>query len=329
MFVYVGIDEAGYGPRFGPLVVGRATLAVPKLPPWPDADPPRLWQRLSQAVCKSARHANGRLPVADSKKLKTPAAGLRHLERGCLAFAALAGRDTTDLGGWLDALGGDGRRGEGCPPWYALHDGDAWDPLPAAVTPGETAIDRSMLAATCGRIGVTCPGLAAVVLDEPTFNARLRDAHSKAAVSFDLVARHLDHAWRTHGRASPLVVVDRQGGRTAYRDLLSLYLPDVDIAVVRESPEASRYELTRGDRRMHVWFECEAEDRHMPVALASMVSKYTRELMMARLNRYFAAAIDGLKPSAGYGTDGNRFLRDVAPHLPRLGLAMADLRRDA
>jgi hypothetical protein len=329
MFVYVGVDEAGYGPRFGPLVVGRATLVIPNLPAFPESDPPRLWQRLSKAVSRSVGGAKGRLVVADSKKVKTKAAGIRHLERSCLAFAGLAGITAADTAGWLDAMGCDWHGVAECPAWYAANADRPWQPLPSESTPGELAIDRNVLQGTCRRIGVTCPELAAAVVHERSFNHRLTATRSKAAVSFEHVARHLHDAWQTHGEAHPLVVVDRQGGRTDYRELLAMTVPDAEVAVVEQSPERARYELRRGSRKMHVCFETEAEDRHMPVALASMVSKYTRELLMHRLNAYFTHAIAGLAPSAGYGVDGNRFLSEVESHLPRLGLDMGHLRRDA
>ena len=54
-----------------------------------------------------------------------------------------------------------------------------------------------------------------------------------------------------------------------------------------------------------------AEDRSLPVALASMVSKYVRELFMELLNRWWAGRIEDLKPTAGYYADGQRFLRDI------------------
>ena len=41
MLVYAGIDEAGYGPAFGPLTVGCCVLGIPKLEPG-DAPPPAL-----------------------------------------------------------------------------------------------------------------------------------------------------------------------------------------------------------------------------------------------------------------------------------------------
>jgi hypothetical protein len=63
-------------------------------------------------------------------------------------------------------------------------------------------------------------------------------------------------------------------------------------------------------------FEVGADERHLAVSLASMVSKYVRELLMERVNRYFATKSPELKPTAGYWKDGLRFLEDVRRQLP-------------
>ncbi len=58
----------------------------------------------------------------------------------------------------------------------------------------------------------------------------------------------------------------------------------------------------------------------MTVALSSMVSKYVRELMMRRLNRYFAGRMPALKPTAGYPVDAARFLDDTRDLRRREGI---------
>ena len=56
----------------------------------------------------------------------------------------------------------------------------------------------------------------------------------------------------------------------------------------------------------------------LSVALASMHAKYLRERMMESLNRYFnTLAGGGLKPTAGYPVDADRFLADVDGLLDR------------
>ena len=57
------------------------------------------------------------------------------------------------------------------------------------------------------------------------------------------------------------------------------------------------------------------------------MSKYVRELCMNSFNHYWAEQIDGLKPTAGYYQDGQRFLRDIASTAKALGLRREDLVR--
>ena len=330
MFVYAGIDEAGYGPVLGPLVVGRSVFVVPALAY--DAPTPDLWRRLSKAVCKRISDRAGRIAVNDSKKLKTKAAGVRHLEIGCLAFTGLNGPRPETLDRWLDVLGETTHRSLADLPWYAATDSRPWQPLPTASTDGEVAIAVAMLGSCAQRIGVQLGGLGAAVIFEDRFNKMVAATRSKASVSFTFVAGHLLHVWETYGQHRPTVVVDRQGGRTRYRDVLSQSFPGVQVDVIEESPTCSAYELSgrpANARSMTVTFQVDAEEANLPVALASMVSKYTRELLMARLNDYFTSRVPGLAPTAGYAKDGKRFLKELGPHLGKLGLSEDRLRRRA
>jgi len=65
-------------------------------------------------------------------------------------------------------------------------------------------------------------------------------------------------------------------------------------------------------------FEVEADDHYLPVSLASMISKYVRELLMDRMNLYFGSLDAGLRPTAGYWQDGQRFVEELRTRLPHL-----------
>ena len=54
-----------------------------------------------------------------------------------------------------------------------------------------------------------------------------------------------------------------------------------------------------------------AEALAFEVALASMLAKYLRELFVEALNRWFVARVPHLTRTAGYYTDGLRFLGDL------------------
>ena len=332
MYVYAGIDEAGYGPLLGPLVVGRSVLVIPKLDP--DAPAPDLWLRLGKAVCKRISDRAGRIAINDSKKLTTKAAGIRHLELGCLAFASLPDHapihHRTTLLNWLDHLGETGHHATDLPPWYAARDDHPWQTLPAAQTFGEVAVAAGMLRNCSERIGVQLGDLGAAIVFENTFNRMVAATRSKASVSFTYVARHLMHLWQNYSEHRPNVIIDRQGGRTHYRNILAQSFPDTQVDIVEETATSSSYLMfdpAHRRRAMRISFLVDAEQAHLPVALASMVSKYTRELLMARLNHYFTNLVPDLAPTAGYAKDGKRFLQDLQPHLPALGLTRQQLQR--
>ena len=64
--ILAGIDEAGYGPTLGPLVVSVSVFRIPEEHPREQtrAD---LWTSLESVVCR--KRDGHRIPVNDSKKL--------------------------------------------------------------------------------------------------------------------------------------------------------------------------------------------------------------------------------------------------------------------
>ncbi len=76
-----------------------------------------------------------------------------------------------------------------------------------------------------------------------------------------------------------------------------------------------------------VHFEVSAEAFHLPVALASMLSKYLRELFMGRFNGYWRSVAGQIDPTAGYYTDGRRFYEQIAGHVARMGIDEAMIYR--
>ena len=67
----VGLDEAGYGPNLGPLVLGSSACHVPS-----ECGRAVFGRYLSTAVRKAEHKDDGRLLIDDSKKVKDGKAGL-------------------------------------------------------------------------------------------------------------------------------------------------------------------------------------------------------------------------------------------------------------
>ena len=76
----IGIDEAGYGPNLGPLVV---TLASCRIAGDNSCD---LWKLLRPTVRRPTEPADGRVVVGDSKLVYTVARGLHELEASVWAL---------------------------------------------------------------------------------------------------------------------------------------------------------------------------------------------------------------------------------------------------
>jgi ribonuclease HII len=137
-------------------------------------------------------------------------------------------------------------------------------------------------------------------------------------VLFSATARLIQKAFDRFGRDNLQILIDRQGGRVHYRRELQRMFGDMELTILGESQSTSSYELTEGDRRMRIHFAVGADNRFLPVSLASMTSKYVRELLIANINRYFMGFGTELKPTAGYWKDGLRFINDLKTNLPHV-----------
>ena len=101
----------------------------------------------------------------------------------------------------------------------------------------------------------------------------------------------------------------------------------VIVLVRQEGMSRSVYEVLGLTREMHLTFQPRADSEHFCVALASMTSKYLRELLMGEFNQFWQRHVPGVKPTAGYPGDAARFLKDITPAAQRLGISEAALWR--
>ena len=74
-------------------------------------------------------------------------------------------------------------------------------------------------------------------------------------------------------------------------------------------------------------FQPRADGEQFCVALASMVSKYLRELFMGEFNRFWQTHLPDLAPTAGYPADAPRYFAALGPVLEQLGVAADDVWR--
>ena len=308
MTILAGIDEAGFGPLLGPLVVSSCAFSITAASAEED-----LWHVLRKSVGQTRKQLRGRLLIADSKKAYKRSEGLGHLERSVLGALRSLETYPADLAALLAVL---------CPncvtrlweyPWYERA---AHQPLP--IDQPDLRIAAKVFAEDMEAAGMRLVMLASHCLDVAHYNSMIANVRNKAQVLFVTTTRLIQQVLDRFGQQDVHILVDRQGGRVHYREHLLRSFPEMELRIVQETEQRSVYELRSHTRTVHVRFEVGADERHLPVSLASMVSKYIRELLIECMNRYFAEMNPDLKPTAGYWTDGLRFLDDLARCVPDL-----------
>ncbi|GJM25606.1 MAG: hypothetical protein DHS20C16_20210 [Phycisphaerae bacterium] len=305
--IVVGIDEAGYGPLLGPLVVSATAFDVPD-----DIAERDMWSVLSDGVCREPARNETRLPIADSKKLFNRKKGIDTLERTALVMLKAAGRSPKKLRDLVQVLSPDRVDQLLQHPWYAEYD----CAIPTTTTEDDIATRANAVTRCLTSQKVSIRGIFSEVVSEGDFNRRIKITHNKATLLLQAGLRLIQRVQSRMGTRM-IVHVDRQGGRAKYREALMTFFEGQSFKVNTETSTCSAYTLGEGDRSWSIDFTTKGESSHLPIALGSVFSKYLRELLMGAVNSYFKSRIDDLKPTAGYYTDAKRFLTDIAPAIER------------
>ena len=306
---WVGIDEAGYGPNMGPLVMSAVTAQGPSGAPDPD-----LWQDLVLCVDR-AGGARDRLWIDDSKRVTQGKDGIQRLVAVTLALAKtlhpeLAGQQKLSRDELLAALGaGSTADGE----W------DLWQ-----IQPEDTTL------ANWDVVPILKPSTAfweliathVQVVGPRAFNAGLIQHQNKATVHFEAFGKLLKGVWESAAGCTVRVNSDKHGGRHFYHAALMDLFPGLWIERGEEGPEMSRYAIHAEDRNLILQLAPRSDASDGLVALASIVSKCLREIWMKDFNRFWINQFPKLKPTAGYPVDARRFRQSIegecnALRLPR------------
>ena len=317
MAYLIGMDEAGYGPNLGPLVVSASVWQVPEEHLAAD-----WYELLADVIADRSARADPRVAIADSKLLYKPRGGLAGLERGLHICLESLGHKVNSWQAVWAALTADQAGHRHTLPWYANYD----CPVPLDYNSNTLADDTRMFRDGLAAVGMRLIGMASRAVFPPQFNALVEQYDSKAEAlsrtTLDL-ARELLAPLET----GPIhVVCDKHGARSRYAPLLQQQWPDVLIEIHGEAREQSIYRFGPSDRRVEFCFRAKG-DRLVPAALASMASKYLRELAMRAFNAFWGSHIDGLRPTAGYPVDAKRFRADIEPAVAALGIPEASLWR--
>ncbi len=321
----IGTDEAGYAPNLGPLVISATVWSVPGDPQ--DVD---LYKLLRKAVARApavrkpqskvavaagrsseerrspSRRQPSRLVLADSKVLYKPPGGLAELELGVLAALSLAGASPQSWREVWRHLAPDAAHTLDEQPWHV----DFERPLPLAAD--RPRVDRlaARLQAEAEQTGVRLLAVRSRAVFPDRWND-LTDQHNKSTALSMLTLELLSEVLTALGDEPVAVICDKHGGRNFYQPLLQRHVTEHLVEVYGEGPKESIYRWGPSSRRTEVVFRVNAE-RYLPCALASMASKYLRELAMLAFNDYWRRHLPELRPTAGYPLDAGRFKSDIA-----------------
>jgi hypothetical protein len=307
----VGIDEAGYGPNLGPLMIAATVWRAPAAR---RTDPFAL---LAESLGAAAgRTAGGRplVMIEDSKVVYGAGRGLEVLEQSVLAALGNTGRyGSADLPAKWQALwqrlAPSARRDLKKIPWYRHFDAE----VPRAALRSDVDAARGLLKECLRQARITLFDCQARAIFAQTFNRQVARCGSKGQALSQWTVRLMRLATERLPDERILVFCDKHGGRNQYAGLLKAEFPGTLIQVVRESRQESVYRWQADNHHLEARFVANGE-RYLPTALSSMVAKMLRESAMQAFNAFWCQRLPDLKPTAGYPRDAQRF-RDQIRHI--------------
>ena len=183
----------------------------------------------------------------------------------------------------------------------------------------DIGLSATVLSSSMASKNVKLLELQSRCVDVYYFNSRVEQVRNKSRVLFTELCTLIFNFLAKYQTAQPVqIVVDRQGGRINYHQELLRMFPGALLTVLRQDEKMSSYELLYGQKAMRIHFCIKADLKYLPVCLASMASKYLREVLMEAQNNYFCTLCPELQPTAGYWEDGRRFIEELAVRLPAL-----------
>lgn len=324
MTLLIATDEAGYGPRLGPLVIVATAWRLADGHAFEDAD---------AKLCEPIQiDSVGSFHIDDSKRVfKRPKAAAKDsvtissIDRITDAVAHWVSLPipSESFSHWLRTIAPHDFESLIKQPWFK---GLAADNTKNTKAGPDTTSEQLIKHWSQG--GWQLVGLAARVIDAARFNSMLQTVGNKADILSDSTcSMAVELAKRLYKIKDKTVVVrsDRFGGRAYYAGLVQHHCPGYNISVLSETSQASSYRLTADHQKTCppeiVWSFIVKGDSFPPVAMSSIIAKSTRERLMGFFNRYFQDQTESipslgknLMPTAGYAVDATRFLNDLSSY---------------
>ena len=337
--------------RFSPPSLGLAPRTEPRtlfdlLPPEPeeespDADPlaGEIISRFNE-VCAEYCAKNGLFPILDSKKLYV-SGHIAPLECSLLIAARLLLDDRTPtFRRLLDLFAGEKKASAAwespLPPWEVNADFSL--PISEKNSDTERLTETARkVAQALKRVGVELLELRSRRVQPEEFNRILATGRNKSDLLAEVTLRLASESVRRVMKRFPrsevgtrndsgaadiphrvILLCDKLGGRNDYAESLGAFFPNRTVRTLCQSRSLSGYRLDApNESPLIVRFQAKGE-ANLPTALASIASKYLRELSMIPFNNFWREKIPTLRPTAGYPSDAQRFRAEIASLLSRL-----------
>jgi ribonuclease HII len=296
----VGVDENGLGPRLGPLVATAVALDVSPR----GYDPRRL------------KRAGARVGVGDSK-VTSAFGAMAHAEGLALALVErLDGCAPESADALLAAVALDPVQRMRSPCDDESRPQCWGAPMPLPAFGGDVAAGRAILA-RLERAGARPVRARSAVACVRVYNRELARRGSKLCVDLELFERLLLDARGALGR-DVTAICGMVGGIRRYPS----YLARVEVASLETVEESASRSVYRAAGLGELRFEVDCDAGHLPVALASMLGKYVRELLVERQGRFYRGHHPELPAASGYHDPVTaRFVAGTADLRRRLGIA--------
>jgi ribonuclease HII len=313
MPIIAGIDEAGYGPKIGPFVLSSVVMDIPAK----HHNEANIWHIFEDAVSDKIRKRGNRIVVNDSKKVYSQKSGLRLLEETVLSFIWSTKGQITKFSDLLKILSNYNEKVFDKYPWYKGKDLD----LPVASNVSAILNYADLIKHTISSQDANILDVKSIFLCAYEINRQMELRGNKSLLLFNNSVKLLKEIFERFGEREPKVLIDKHGGRNYYHKLLAESFEGCDVKAVSEGNPISTYKISNGRRKMNVSFAEGADSKHFPPALASMFSKYIRELFIRLFNAYWQEKVQDIKPTAGYPEDAKRFLSQIQNAKNKLGIS--------
>lgn len=311
--IIAGIDEAGLGPKLGPLTVSLTAFELDKEL---ITDPAvSFWEILSSTTTSRHCRKDPRLLITDSK-IAYNAQGITGLQQTVCQFfqEVFPEIQLSHISHLLEHIIH--------PQDYHYLKTTTWYQelfQPAASPLQQTAENNFALN------GLKPCELRSRIITARELNNFFALGYNKSETLLKLTGSHIQYLVKTYQTEEVFIYVDKQGGKSYYAPYLSDLLAGTWITTVREGADSSVYKI---NNNITIEFLPKADQKKFPVALASIIAKFLREISMEAFNSYFKKFLPEIKPTAGYPKDAPRFLQEIQPVIKKAGISAADLWRE-